>query len=334
MPILYLLTAPPPVFAGTDAVLQEVAALRQVFDGTVLNLFPFKTSTRRFPKQLLGLHMIKEMRDAENRCNINHLFFPSPYPLPVLRLLRKPVFYTITASLDARKGLPPLSQLKKLQCIIVSSEREAGVLNSWGLTNHVVIPPGIDTSGIVAAALPLDRELNLLMASAPWNRRQFALKGVDLLLAAAVRLPFLRIIFLWRGVLTDELKSRVQRLGIGKRVEIIDCKVNVSDHLARAHATVLLAANGGIVRAFPHSLMESLVAGKPVLLSNTIAMADDVRNRGCGVVVSRMDIAALTSAIEILMQNYREFAANAARIGSHAFSIAALVENHRRVYEL
>jgi glycosyltransferase involved in cell wall biosynthesis len=332
MSVLYLLTAPSPAIAGTDAVLQDVAALRGAFQGEIVNLSPLKSSTYRFPKQLYGFHNISEIRRLESRCRINHLFFSFPYAFPVLRLLRNPVFYTATASLDVTKKPSAPARLKGLARIIVSNEKDAAVLEAWGLTNYAIIPPGIDTAGLTPTTLPLDRELTLLMASAPWIGNQFESKGIDLLLAAAAKLPFLRLILLWRGVLAEELARRVQRLGIGKRVEIVDRKVNINDYLKKAHATVVLAKSGGVVRSFPHSLIESLLAGKPVLLSTTIAMADYVRTRRCGVVVPDMSMTALTSAIDILMRGYEELARNASEIEPGAFSIATMVENHRRLY--
>jgi glycosyltransferase involved in cell wall biosynthesis len=334
MSILYLLTAPPSVFEGTDAVLQEVDALYQAFGGKILNINPLRASTRHVPKQLLGLHRIKTIRELERQCKINHLYFPTPYFLPILRVLRNPVFYTVTASLDAQKIPPARTQLKKLDRIIVSSERDAGVLERWGLTNYVIIPPAIGTSRIVPTPVPLGRELILLMASAPWIGRQFELKGIDLLLATAARLSFLRLVLLWRGVLADELLRRVQRLNIESRVEIVNRKVDVNEHLARAHAAVLLARDGRIVRSFPHSLMESLVAGKPVLLTRAIAMSDYVSKHRCGVVVREMSVEALSSAIDILRRDYAELAGNALRIGPGSFSIETMRDNYRRVYGL
>ena len=334
MSILYLVTAPPPALEGTDAVLQEVATLRDSFQGEIVNLCPLKSTTRRFPKQLYGLHKIREIKNLESRCRINHLFFSFPYPFPILRLLRNPIFYTVTGSLDPQKRPFAHARLKRLARIIVSNDRDAGVLKAWGLTNYAIIPPGIDGSRLISTTLPLDRELTLLMASAPWAKRQFDLKGIDLLLATVAKLPFLRVILLWRGVLAGELAKRVERLGIEERVEIIDRKVNVNDYLAKVHATVVLAKNGGIVRSFPHSLVESLIAGKPVLLSDTIAMSDYVSNRQCGVVVRGMSVAALSSAIENFMHGYEELARNAARIGPVVFSISAMAQSHRRLYGL
>src|ERR1700737_4086906 len=106
MSILYLLTAPPPRFEGTDAVWQEVVALRDAFDGKALNLSPLSPPARRFPKQLFGLHKIRELRALERQCEVNHVFFSMLYPFPILWLLGNPIFYTVAGSLDASKKPP------------------------------------------------------------------------------------------------------------------------------------------------------------------------------------------------------------------------------------
>jgi len=332
MSILYLLTAPPPVLEGTDAVFKEVGALRDAFRGEILNLFPLKRPSNALPTQLYGFHKIHELRRLESRCKLNHVYFSTLYPLPILRLLRNPIVQTITASLDENQKPPDLARLKNLHRVIVSNERDGGILRAWGFSNYAVIPPGIDASGLVAKNLPLDRELTLLMASAPWVREQFELKGVDLLLEAAAKLPFLKLIFLWRGLLEGELAKRVRRLGIADRVEIVNRRVNVSDYLNKAHATVLPAKRGDIVRSFPYSLIESVIAGKPVIVSASIAMADYVRKHECGIVIEDVSICSLTAAIKTLMGRYVELTRNTARIGPDAFSIDRMLENHRRLY--
>src|ERR1700752_2368164 len=116
MSVLYLLTAPSPSIDGTDAVFQDVAALRRTFPGEVINLAPFRTSTYRFPKQLFGVHKIHEIRHLEERCTVNHIFFGSAYPFPVLRLLRNPVIYTVTGGLDVNKRPLAYQRLQQLHC--------------------------------------------------------------------------------------------------------------------------------------------------------------------------------------------------------------------------
>ena len=334
MSILYLMTAPTPPIEGTDAVFQEVAALRQIFPGVVINLAPLRTSRHRFPKQLLGFHKIQEIRRLEQRCAVNHIFFGSAYPFPVLRLLRNPVIYTVTGSLDVNKRPLTWRRLRQLNYIVVSNQRDATILDAWGLKNYEIIAPGVDTSALTSMTLPLNRELTLLMASAPWNIRQFGSKGINLLLAAAAQLPFLRLLLLWRGVLADEITRRVRRFKLMERVEIINRRVNVAEYLQRAHAAVLLCNDGGLVKAYPHSLIEALVAAKPVLVTNTIAMAEFVNQQKCGVVIPEMNIRDLTSGLEMLISRYDEFCRNAGNIERDMFSVDKMINNYRRLYEM
>ena len=99
------------------------------------------------------------------------------------------------------------------------------------------------------------------MASAPWARHQFDLKGVDALLEATKALPYVKLILLWRGVLLDDLMARIRRLGIEQRVEIVNEHVDVNVYLARAHATVLVAKSGDVVKSYPHSLVGIVACG-------------------------------------------------------------------------
>jgi glycosyltransferase involved in cell wall biosynthesis len=334
MSVLYLLTSPQPLIEGTDAVYQEVSILQSAFKGRTINLFPVKKPSMRFPRQLCGLHRIREIRRLEKGCKLNHLYFGVPYFFPVLRFLRNPVVYTVAASLDIRDKPPNLKRLGTLFRIVVSNERDAGVLESWGLSNYTIIPPGIDTCGLTPDFLALNGELTLLMASAPWVVEQFDLKGIDVLLEAVAKLPFLRLILLWRGLLFEQLAERVERHGVARRVEIVNRRVKVNEYLKRAHAAVLLAKRSDIVKGYPHSLVESLVANKPVIVSNAIPMADYVRHHQCGIVLEDVHIDSFIAGIQTLRIRYGDLTRNAKLITSDAFSVQAMVEKHRDLYGL
>lgn len=334
MSVLYLLTAPPPPIEGTDAVFQEVAALRAAFQGDTFNLFPFAHPSGRFPKWLYGLHAVGRLRAREGAHRLNHVYFAVPYVFPVLRALRNPLIYTVTASCYRYPRPRNLAPLRALHRIVVSNDRDAAALQSWGLTNISIIRPGIDTTRLTARPQPLGKEFMLLMASAPWVPRQFDLKGLDALLETAARLPFVRLILLWRGLLLAELKERIHRFGVAERVEIVDRKVDVNAYLARAHAAVLLAKEPDIVKACPHSLLEALAAGKPVITSERIPIADFVRQHQCGLTINEVSSAALAAAITNMRDNYRRLASNAERVGPPSFSLAVLIDQHRRLYAL
>jgi glycosyltransferase involved in cell wall biosynthesis len=263
-----------------------------------------------------------------------HLFYSLPYRLPVLRALRKPVLQTVTGSITKNKKPKGLAALKRLDRIVVSTEREADILQEWGLSNYAVIHPGIETERFVPHFLPLSSDLTLLSASAPWVERQFALKGIDALIALAAQSSNLRIIFLWRGSLLEALQARIRRNGIADRVEIVNTNVDVRDYLRKAHATVLLAQSGDIVKSVPHSLLESLLTGKPVIISETIAMADIIRRHDVGVVVEAVEVRPLAAAVEKLRRRYDELAANLAVFPRERFSEASMIESYRIYYGL
>ena len=97
---LLLASAPPPLLAGTDAVFHEIETLAEAFGGTVISLHPFADPARRFPMAAMGLTKLPQILGAASRCDLVHVFNPAPYGFPLLRLLRKPVVYTVTAALD------------------------------------------------------------------------------------------------------------------------------------------------------------------------------------------------------------------------------------------
>lgn len=332
MTVLYLTTSPEPAFPGTDAVYQEIDHLRKTIGGELINLFPLRKPTSRFPAALYGLHEIVRLYRLEQKCSICHVYFPTLYYFPVLSLLRRPIVYTVVAGLDRAKDLKKLDPLASLHRIVVSNQRDANALASLGLSNCSVIRPGHNVSGIKSSYLAPDKEFILLMASAPWEYAQFDTKGIDALLKAASKLRFLRLIFIWRGLLFNELKRKVQQYSVVDQVECVNQRIDINDYFQRCHATVLLATKADIVKAFPHSLIESLAARKPVLLSDAIPMADFVSARGCGVVLKDLNLDMLVDSITQLFSHYETFRAPTEEVDEKTFSLESMVEGYRSIY--
>ena len=335
MSILYLLTFPEPAIQGTDAVWQDVETLQTTFGGASINLFPFKKPRSFLPMPLYGLHRIKSIRSQENnQLMLNHIFVPTLHYLPVFYFMKNPIVYTVAASLQKQRKPLNIHRLNNLHRIVISNERDRQVLESWGINNYSIITPGVDTSGFSSHPLPLKKELILLMASAPWDKAQFSSKGIDLLLETVAKLPFLKLILVWRGLLYEELLEKIGYHGVIQKVEVINKKVNVNDFLKKAHATILLAKHPKLVKSFPHSLIESLAAGKPVIVSKTIPMADYVREHSCGVVVEDLRLESLTDSIESLMNQYQSLSDHANRIRAQDFSLVQMVDQYRILYRL
>ncbi|MBU4212559.1 MAG: glycosyltransferase [Verrucomicrobia bacterium] len=340
MNILYHLTSPSPPIPGTDAVFQEIEALRRRFGGECLQLFPLRRPSRIFPKKLYGLHQHRALRRVEPSVDLHHLYYATLYPFPWLRALRKPLIYSAVTGVgahiecgraDSSGKAAGRDWLKTVHTIVSCNPRDEAALRALRPARYRIIRPGIAVERFSPVPLPLRDELVLLVGSAPWIRRQFQTKGIDLLLDVAGSLP-LRLVFLWRGLLLGELGRHIARRGLARRVEIINEATDVNRVLARVHATVVLAETESQVKAYPHSLMESLSAGKPALVSGCIPMADYVAETQCGEVVPRLTPDDLRAAIQRLMDHYGERQAKALARCRADFALAPMLEAYGEVY--
>jgi glycosyltransferase involved in cell wall biosynthesis len=330
MKALYHITNLPPKIAGTEASLQEAELLRDHFGGRLFFINPNQSSPLYLPRLFFGLHLLKQMRAAEREIHIHHLYNADPYPFPVLLGLRRPVIYSISSGVGTRR--PLFRYFAGLAAVTVADERSLARLQEGGLHNVHLIRPGIDTARFTFSPLPLTSEIRLMVGSAPWTTGQFRTKGIDALLAAARQSPDLRLVFLWRGVLREELDRRVRAMGLAGQVEVIDKKVDVNRVLAGVHASVVLASDPAIVRAYPHSLIESLAAGKPVILNRAVPMSDYVEQLGCGQVIKGIGPGDILAGLESLARSYETRRESALLAGRRDFSQQSLIASFEAIY--
>jgi glycosyltransferase involved in cell wall biosynthesis len=121
-------------------------------------------------------------------------------------------------------------------------------------------------------------------------------------------------------------------MNLEQQVTVLNKAVDVDRILAGVHASITLAAAPDIVKSYPHSLLESLAAGKPVLISRAIPMADYVEQRGCGKVVESISLTDILTAIEALTKAYGGLQKSAEQAGKSDFSKERLIASFREVY--
>jgi glycosyltransferase involved in cell wall biosynthesis len=330
MNVLYHLTILPPPIPQAEALSQEIAALQRRFGGRTVYLNPNQRAPVYVPRLLFGFHKLRQLRTLEAGVHIHHIYNPDPFPFPILRMLRQPVVYSLTGGVVRR---PNVSFFAKLAAVTVMDEASLTRLRGWGLENVCLARPGIDVGRFTHTPLPLDSEIRLMAGSAPWTRRQFRTKGIEALLKAAQREPcLLRLVFLWRGVLAEEMIKRVRAMGLQDQVTVLNRVVDVNEVLSQVHASVVLADAPDIVKAYPHSLMESLAAGKPALVSRAIPMAEYVERTGCGVVVESVTQEGILTAIANLRQQYDDLQRATRRVGQHNFGLDRVIASFEKVY--
>ena len=331
MNVLYHLTILPPKMPKAEALSQEIAALQSAFGGELIYLNPNISSPIYLPRLLFGFQKLLELRRREAQIDLHHVYNPDPFPFPILRFLRKPVVYSLSSGVGEKR--PNLRFLSRLTAVTVPDERSYQRLRGWGLKNVHLVRAGVANGRFSHTPQSLDGPLRFLVASAPWTVAQFQSKGIDALLAFAAQRLDVELIFLWRGHHLVEMQRRVAAHNLAKRVQVIDELVDVNAILATVHATVNLASAEGIVKAYPHSLLDSLAAGKPVLVSQAIPMADYVAETGCGAVVDAVTPQAIGQAVDRLRENYGEMVETAVRLGQRDFSLDAMLNSFQRVYE-
>ena len=328
--VLYVSPAPPPPVPGTDGLFTEIGYLRNSFGGNLISLSPFRSLPPIVPVHLFGIHHLFALKKYERNVDIIHLFFPYLVDFHILRYFSKPIIYTVTSGVEYSKlpgTRPPCT-------VVVSSEDEADTLKSWGMVDVCIIRPGVDPSHIkVTPPLGADKDFTILMGSAPWINSQFSSKGFDLMLEVMKRLPWVRLICLWRGRLYYEWAKKIRVSGLTDRVEIINEKTDISRVLSRCHAAMVLAERADLVKSYPNSLMESLVAGKPVLVSGAVPMASYVETTGCGNVINSFSVDRTIDAINEMKSNYSRFRESALLIGKNGFSEARMVYDYRKLYQ-
>jgi len=344
MKILYLTTSPEPAVAGTDAVFQEIEALRGKGGGDYLNLFPLARPSRFVPKFLYGIRALDQVAELNQKYDLFHVYNSQLQVFPFLKKLKKPIIYSVVAGLGSQTRPPSKSDMQHIEKVVLSNERDAAIMDSWGFSNYRIIRSGIDTThfkqSLPSSPSPVDRascptpqsKFTLLVGSAPWTKGQFATKGIDALIAVASKMADLRLVFLWRGGHLKLLQDKIAKAGIGEQIEIINERTDVGKLLQRVHATTVLAKTSKLVKAYPHSLMESLAACRPVLISRTIPMSDYVEQNRCGEIIETLELSDLQAAIDALRTNYSDISIRITANNSNDFSQQRLIEEYENMY--
>jgi glycosyltransferase involved in cell wall biosynthesis len=164
--------------------------------------------------------------------------------------------------------------------------------------------------------------------------RHDPVKGVDVLLDAMPLVdPEVRLVQIGGGPLRDELVARRDRLGLRDRVEFreLPWEDRVADLLAGFDLFVLPSRIEGL----PVSIMEAMLAGLPIVVTDVGSVREEVVDGENGLIVPPEDPAALAGAINELMADPDRRARMGQRsreIASERFTVAATVDRYLDVY--
>ncbi|MGQ9816068.1 MAG: glycosyltransferase, partial [Candidatus Roseilinea sp.] len=181
MRVCYHVTIPPSPMADCEAVAQDVRLLQRIAPGERFHLYPTRAPGTRIPRLLWGLNQLPALWRAERSIDLHHVFNPDPFPFLALRLLRRPIVYTVVGGMnDAHREMARrLAQFA--HTIIVSSEADHERLRGWGIARARFVQPAIEADRFSHTLPPPNAPFTLLAGSAPWTVEQFTSKGVDVL---------------------------------------------------------------------------------------------------------------------------------------------------------
>ena len=326
MKILYLTNVPVPEDRTTDAHFQELDLLVEQFGGEVISTFPLQRPSSLLPRSLYGVQNKRELKKASQEADIIHIFSPVLYPYRYIRRLdKKPIIYS---SLTPVSNFKPI---KKVDKYIVYDEKSYKKIQSIGTIDVGISPPFVDFQKNI---LPVpDEPFTLLMASAPWEKSQFKTKGIHLILEALNRIPDLHVVFIWRHILFEEMRDIVQESPNRDRIKLINRHVDIAAELSNVHAVILLAQFSSLVKSFPHSLMEGLLSGRPVLTTASIPIGKEISDHNYGEVLQSFSIEALEDGIEKLKENYAVYRENTRSIPENKFGKQTFLAFYDQLYQ-
>jgi glycogen(starch) synthase len=142
----------------------------------------------------------------------------------------------------------------------------------------------------------LRQELGLNGATLAFAGRLTAQKSLERALDAVAANDGVRFVIAGEGPDRSTLEGRARELGISDRVSFLGAQPR------RRVVELFHAADAAILTSswenFPHTVVEALAAGTPVLAMEAGGVAEVVQDGVNGLLVSPGDTAALTSAVQ------------------------------------
>ncbi len=232
----------------------------------------------------------------------------------------------VLRALDLIRTFP----LRLASQIIVPSRYLRRIVEGWSIGDGKVrVIYNSSETGPAAGGLPLPEWRGTTLITVC---RLVWWKGVDVLIRQLPLLPDTRLVIAGDGHLRAELEALARTLGAADRVLFLGDVPHreVRNYLEQADAFVLNSTYEGL----PHSVLEAMVAGVPVIATDAGGTGEVVEHNVTGLLIPIGDAEALTAAIERLRREPAlgpQLAAEAARQLATRFDPAAMIADTESV---
>ncbi|MGJ3241314.1 MAG: glycosyltransferase family 4 protein [Anaerolineae bacterium] len=323
-----------PESGGPATYLKEILPALQVlgWQPSVVTYGEGSTSdypypVHRIPRQILPLRLFNYWRTARELAPHADLIYAHTIDLPVYgahrprlikivgdqaweRCIRKG-WIAPTTDIDAfqhqqqgglaeRQKASRSRQVRAFDGVIVPSDYLKQMVIGWGMPAgrvHVIynaLPPAIEglppTQAAARQLLGWDDDAPTILTAArltPW-------KGIDHLIEALKRVPDVRLMVAGDGDEMPRLRQLAQALG--ERVQLLG-RVPRERLYTMMKASDYFALYSGY-EGLPHTILEALRVGTPIIASDKGGNPEVVRHEQNGLLVPYVDVSQLTQAIE------------------------------------
>lgn len=317
------------------AVSKEVFQLMRQFPGScafgVSNhyMLNFSIARRSFGTHIRLYPLFRRLMPyLERRFDVSHVFTSLADWHFLSALGRRPIVLTVTQSSEPAD----CSLLMKVAHVAAETEQLASASIRAGVPSDrvSVVYPGVDLESFQKTAPP-SRPWRGLFASSPENESEIQSKGVDLLLDLAAENPELQLTLLWRpfGRNSDLALEVVQRRNL-PNIHVVRGRIpDMHRFYQQFHFTI--APFRGIGKPCPNSVLESLAAGRPALVSDTVDISALVASNGAGVTFSP-DVPGICSAFRQLTRDYGQLQVKARPCAEQHFDERRMVREYDSIY--
>ncbi|MDP9285494.1 MAG: glycosyltransferase family 4 protein [Actinomycetota bacterium] len=211
------------------------------------------------------------------------------------------------------------ASLGRARTIVVPSAYLAGIASAWGLDQsriHVLVNPAPLPSDVVPEPLP--------PGTFVFVGRLTEQKALTVALAALARVPAGRLLLVGDGPERSRLEEAAHAEGVADRVQFVGSlsRAVAQRYVAGARASLLSSAWENL----PHSVVEALAVGTPVVATSVGGVPEVIRDGENGLLVPPNDPDALALAMTRVLEDdtLRERLAAAARPSVAAFGRDAI----------
>jgi glycosyltransferase involved in cell wall biosynthesis len=322
-----------------EAASKEVEALStQMADSFDTNVISMNLKTQRIglrgrvkylplPYALLALPLLSRTAGS---FQINHMFASPGESLLMPRLSKFNTVLTITKDTQSlEKFEKNADNLKKLKKIVVESKWHEELLLQLGIERQAIhrIYPGTE----IRPYQPATGTFKILFATSPPNLHGFLSRGVYLLIQVAKQLPHVRFVLVWRESNYEKLANLLAEANVSN-IEVLNGYIpDMEEVYASVHAAILPGLATNSLKPCPHSGLDALAHGKPILVSQPTSIADLIQKNRCGLAFEP-SVECLEQCVLELVQNYDLYQKNCHPTITRNFSPDYFLAQYRQIY--